>query len=162
MRNEQLDAPLLARSKSTQSLVVDRFSLVFWHIYLTIQESVRPQPLGSSGVRHFLGLDRKKGDFLVGLVVVGLLVRSKEKLVFRRLIVGKGIFRSRGTRSVVNSLGVSEFTPIIGDRLVIPMTVMEMEDTGDVIIKVLSNVLNRLIEVNTKVHRILFYVLFDF
>ena len=57
---------------------------------------------------------------------------------------------------------VSEFTPIIGDRLVIPMTVMEMEDNGDVIIKVLSNVLNRLIEVNTKVYyRIFFFLIRD-
>ena len=54
---------------------------------------------------------------------------------------------------------MSEFTPIVGDRLVIPMTVMEMEDCGDVIIKVLSNVLNRLIEVNTKVQRILFFII---
>ena len=56
---------------------------------------------------------------------------------------------------------VSEFTPIIGDRLVIPMTVMEMEDTGDVIIKVLSNVLNRLIDVNTKVQPRNFFLMLE-
>ena len=41
------------------------------------------------------------------------------------------------------------------------MTVMEMEDTGDVIIKVLSNVLNRLIDVNTKVQPRNFFLMLE-